>query len=158
VEEAIRSRLSAQVEMRRRRVAGLSAVAGIIEASGGRVASEILENLASHDRGLADRLAPEPVEFDDLAHLDDRSLGAVLAEAEPELVLLALVGAPPAVTDRLLRPLSEREARQVRRKLDHPGPTRLADVEAARRELAGLARRLAAAGRVELPQRTTVLA
>jgi flagellar motor switch protein FliG len=158
VEDAIQSRLSEQVQMHRRRVAGISAVAGIIEASGGHVASEILENLACHDRQLADRLGPEPVEFDDLAALDDRSLGAVLAEVEPELLMLALVGAPPVLIGRLLRPLSEREARRVRRQLDHLGPTRLSDVETARRELAELARRLAAAGRVRLPQRTTMYA
>ena len=34
------------------------------------------------------------------------------AEVEPELLMLALVGAPPMLIGRLLRPLSEREARR----------------------------------------------
>ena len=59
VEEALRSRLShASVEMQRRRVAGLQAVAGILQATDGRVGMQILDNLASRDRALAEKLGP----------------------------------------------------------------------------------------------------
>ena len=46
VEEALQSRLSQQVQMQRRRVAGLAAVAGILQAADGRTGMEILDNLA----------------------------------------------------------------------------------------------------------------
>ena len=47
VEQALQSRLSEQVQMQRRRVAGLAAVAGILQASDGRTGMQILDNLAA---------------------------------------------------------------------------------------------------------------
>jgi flagellar motor switch protein FliG len=138
--------------MQRRRVAGLSAVAAILAASDQRVGMRILDSLNAYDRRLAERLQPGHVEFDDFVDLDDRSLEVILAAADPEVAILALVGASPDLTDRLLGLLPEAEARVVRHKLVHIGPTRLSDVEQARGELVELARRLAAQGRVRLPR------
>lgn len=153
VERGLETRLSEQFRMQRRRVAGLSAIAGILEASDQRVGMQLLENLSAHDRRLAEKLSPEPLEFEELLRLGDRTLKAVVAAAEPELVVLALVGAPPAWIERLLEHFPETEARAVRYRLDHFGPIRLSDVEAARAELAELARRLAVQGRIDLPRR-----
>jgi flagellar motor switch protein FliG len=153
VERGLEKRLSELVRMQRRRVAGLSAVAGILEASEQQIGMQLLDNLAQHDHALADRLMPEPFEFTDLLAFDDRTLAKVLAAAELELVILALVGAPPEWSARLVRLLAEPEARQVNRALGSPGPTRLSDVEEARSRLAELAGQMAIQGRIELPRR-----
>ena len=146
VEEALRSRLSEQVEMQRRRVTGLQAVAGILQATNGRVGMQILDNLASRDRALAEKLqAPSgwrQLTFDDLANLDDDLLAGVFQEAGPELMLPALFGEAPELVGRVLAHVPQTEARAIRRKLDHPGPIRLRDVEEARRQVARIASRL----------------
>lgn len=154
VERALEARLAEQVQMQRRRVVGLSAVAAILEASSQRVGTQLLDNLTIHDRSLAERLGPERVEFEELLLLDNRSLEAVLGAAEPEVVELALVGAPPAFVDRVLQAVSAADAQRIRHQLDHPGPTRLSDVEEARLRLAELARRLAFAGQIDLGRPT----
>lgn len=156
VEQALESRFSEQVLTQRRRVAGLSAVAGILEASDRQVGTEILGNLASRDHHLAERLKPgrpnpEPLEFADVVEFDDTVLAAVLKAAGTELVFLALVGAPPHLIDRVLQGLSESEAELVRAELDDPGPTRLGDVEEAQRRIAEVAEQMAAEGRLRLP-------
>jgi len=153
VERGLETRLSEQVRMQRRRVAGLAAVAGILGAAEQRVGMQILENLAAYDRPLADRLCPRRFEFADLLGLDDRTLAAVLDAADAELLVLALVGAPPEWTDRLVQHLPQGEARAIRHRLDHFGPVRLSDVEEARAALAELARQLAIQGRIELPRK-----
>jgi flagellar motor switch protein FliG len=150
VERALQSRLSQQVHMQRRRVAGLNAVTGILDASGGQVAQQLLGSLAAHDRPLADRLSPPELRFDDLILLDDAALKAVFRAAEPELVMTSLVGAPPELINRILRQFAASEAKTVRHKLDHPGPIRLSDVEGARRQVTDLARRLARQGQIQL--------
>ncbi len=142
VERALESRLSQQVRMQRRRVAGMKALAGILEASDGRTGMQILDNLAVHDRALAERLLPQTLSFDDLVRLDDAALGDLFQAVQPELAMTALVGAPPELIDRILRRLSPAEARTVRQRLDHPGPIRLSDVEDAREQIAEVARRL----------------
>jgi flagellar motor switch protein FliG len=141
VEEALQARLSQQVEMQRRRVAGLQAVAGILQATDGRVGMQILDNLASRDRVLAEKLGPRSLTFDDLADLDEGVLAEVFEEAGPELMLPALFGAEPELVSRALAHIPRADARAIRRKLDHPDPIRLSDVEEARRQVARIASR-----------------
>jgi len=151
VERALESRLCKQVHMQRRRTAGLKAVSDILDASDVEVGMQILENVAAHDRALAEKLGSREPEFDDLARLDDAALAAVFAAAEPELAMTALVGAPPQLIDRVLRRLAAPEAEIVRHKLNHPGPIRLSDVEGAQHQVASLCRRLAREGHIQLP-------
>ena len=82
----------------------------------------------------------------------------ILAAAEPEIVILALATAPPALLDQILRLLPAAEAKALRKSLNAPGPTRLSDVEEAQRELARTARRLESEGRIELPDARRVAA
>ncbi len=153
VERGLEIRLSKQVPMQRRRVAGMAAVAGILEASDRSTGDRILDNLDLYDRELADRLKPVEFAFEDLLTLDDASLGAVLRAGEAEWIQLALVGAPPEWIARFLDLLPQYAARQIRHELDHLGPTRLSDVEEARARLADLAQRLAAQKRIRVPYR-----
>ena len=142
VEAGLQSRLSEQVPIQRRRGAGFQAVAGILHAAEGRVGLEILDNLASRDRALAERLGPPPLSFDDLADLEARVLGEVFDEAGPDLMLPALYGAAPGLIDRVLDGIPQVEAEAIRKHLEHPGPIRLDDVEEARRQVARIASRV----------------
>ena len=151
VEQALSSRFFEQIHMHRRRVAGLPAVAGILSASGSRVGAEILENLAVHNSPVARKLRPAELNFDNLLLLDDLSLATVLRASDPEVAILALVGAPPRLIERILSKLPDAEARIVRHRLDHLGPTRLSDVEEARRRIAEVARELVAKGEIDVP-------
>jgi flagellar motor switch protein FliG len=151
VEQALELRLSRQVPIERRRVAGVSAVNDILHASTRSVGGQILDNLAHGDRALAERLGPGPVDFEDLLEMQGAGWAEVMRVAESEVAVLALVGAPPALIERVLAGLPGGEAAIIRQRLDHPGPTRLRDVEQARQEIAALARRLATQGRITLP-------
>jgi flagellar motor switch protein FliG len=151
VEQALQAGLSQQINMQRRRTAGLKAVTGILQSSARQVGEKILDNLTTRDRALAEKLGPEPIDFDDLLLLDDASWGEIVTAAGAELTMLALIGAAPRLIERILRQLTAEEAEIIRHRLDHPGPTRLADVEEARRQIAELARRLVTAGRCQMP-------
>lgn len=157
VERALELRLSQQVRMQRRRVAGMQAVTGILEAADSRVSMQILDNLATHDRALAERLGVRRLRFEELADLDDAELRSVFEAAGPELVMTALVGAEPSLIERILQHFPSAEAETVRRTLDHPGPIRLRDVEDARQQIADLTRRLAMEGRIQLPPAQPIL-
>lgn len=151
VERGLEMRLAKQVPMQRRRVAGMAAVAGILEACDRRTGDQILDNLDRYDRDLVERLKPAELAFEDLARLDDDSLAAVLHAADTDWVQLALVGAPPEWIQRFLDLLPGSTARLIQRELNHLGPTRLSDVEEARQRLAALAERLAAQRRIRVP-------
>ena len=153
VGHALEVRLSEQVHMQRRRVAGLAAVEGILDASSGQDREQIFENLAALDRPLADKLGPERLEFSELVYQDEQTLAALLTVAGRELWMLALVGAPPALLQRVLQHLPAAEAQAFRHHLHHLGPTRLSDVEESRRRIEDLARRLVVQRRITFGRR-----
>lgn len=151
VERGLRSRLAEQVPMQRRRVAGPSAVTGILQACDPKVGSQILDNLATHDPTLADRLVPRRFEFDELAALDSTSLRTVLGAVDPELLVLALTGQRESLAERVLDQLRPGQAEMVRRRLAHLEPVRLRDVEESRRRIVAMANRLLIEGRIQPP-------
>jgi flagellar motor switch protein FliG len=105
------------------------------------------------ERSLAPLLRkPAPlVEFEDLVTLGDEALKRVFSAADPQVVLLALTGAPEALVTRIFRGLPHAQAATLRRRLNHPGAIRLADITAAQEQLAAVARRLAEEGAIVLP-------
>jgi flagellar motor switch protein FliG len=158
VEQALQRRLSHQVQMQRRRVAGLSAVEGIVRAAQGAIGAEVYQRLAGLELTPVEPPALRRWEFTELLMLDSLSLREVVEAAGGELVLLALVGAPPGWTGRMLGVLPPGEAEALRRQLAAPGPIRLSDVEEARQQIADIAQELADAGRLGAARGSAALA
>jgi flagellar motor switch protein FliG len=147
VEQSLEARLSQQVRMQRKRVAGLEAVNGILESTDGEVRLQIIKNLSAGDRDLAERLIPPAMEFDDLLELDDDVLAEVFRAVEPQWIMPALLGALPEISHRVLRLLPRHQAESIRYKLEQPGPIRLSDMETARQRIAQTARNIVFAKR-----------
>jgi flagellar motor switch protein FliG len=160
IERSLEKRLAEQVPMHERRVAGMEALGGILEAAERGVRRQILGNLAARDKQLAARFAsrvePESyaLSFEDLTRLGTAALGNLCEAAGEDLLQLALVGATAEITDRLLGSLASDRAAAVRQSLDHPKPTRLSDVDVARRQLVELAGSLMATGAIPSPDTT----
>jgi flagellar motor switch protein FliG len=142
VERVLEARWSQQFAVERTRDAGPDTVAKILAACDPTAREQILGNLAEHDRQLAEQFGRRAISFEELAKSSDAALLGAYRAAEPEVARLAFVGAPPALLDRLLRLMPPREAKRLRRKLDHPGPICLSDVEEARRRFAALIQRM----------------
>lgn len=151
LERGIEARLVQMVGMQRRRVAGMAAIEGILGASDRRVGLAIRDNLAKLDDQLADRVGREDFTFADLLALSDEAVAATVRAADPELLVLALVDAPPQWADRLLAMLPSSIARQVLTAIGQIGPLRLRDAEEARQRLTDLALQLAIEGRIAIP-------
>ena len=142
IEESLRTRLSQTFALPRRRVAGLSAVEGIFNAADRSTGSQLYRNLSSHDRELAAQLQPERLEFDDLERIDYADLQELLDAIESGLLSLALVGASPTLIHRVSAALPAARAAALRHEMNHPAPTRLSDVEAARQRIGMIAQKI----------------
>jgi flagellar motor switch protein FliG len=88
--------------------------------------------------------------FSELETLDDGSWAVVLKTSGPELMLLALTGAPVELVDRLLGKLPARQARELQRRMESIGPIRLQDIEIAQSQVAAIASELARQGKIQL--------
>lgn len=142
IEESLRSRLSQTLDLQRRRVAGLPAVENILDASDRNTGAQLYRNLASHDQQLAAQLQPERIDFDDLERIDYADLQELLDAIEPNLLSLALVGASPNLVHRVSAALPGSRAAALRHEMNHPAPTRLSDVEAARERIGTIAQQI----------------
>jgi flagellar motor switch protein FliG len=142
VEQALETRLSRQLVGEHHGSTGPQAIGKILAACDGPMRGRILGNLATHDQELAEQLGHRSMGFNDILHLNDAALTAVAQAAEPETLQAALLGADPELVERLLRCLPAPIARGLRRKLAHPDPIRLSDMEDARQRIAALAQQL----------------
>ncbi len=152
VDRALESKLSQLVAIQRRRIAGITAVNGIVHQSQEHVSQQILDNLANFAPDLAERLLPSPrIDFNQFIRLDESALATIFERADDELVVLSLWGAPLGLVEKILQQFPTWRADAIRRELSDLGPVRLSDVEEARRRLAEYASKLAACRRIRLP-------
>jgi len=153
VDRALESKLSQLVAIQRRRIAGITAVNGIVRNSQEHVSQRILENLAKLAPELAERLVPvPPIDFNHFIRFDESALATIFEKADDDLVILSLWGAPLSLVEKVLAQFPTWRAEMIRRQLADLGPVRLRDVEEARRRLAEHARNLAVHRRIRLPQ------
>lgn len=120
---------------------------GYLDAGGDRANAPRINPVSQTQ---AAKLAPVPIpnaapkktpaiRFAQLIELNDATLKRIFAEADSQVLLLALTGADDCLVQRILRQLPAADAAAVRQRLNHPGPLRLSDVDAAQQQVAQLA-------------------
>jgi flagellar motor switch protein FliG len=88
--------------------------------------------------------------FDNLLAVEDRGIQTILRDVGSDTLALALRGAEPEVQDKIMRNMSKRAAEILRDDMEARGPVKLAEVEAAQKEIVGIAQRLAEDGTITL--------
>jgi flagellar motor switch protein FliG len=88
--------------------------------------------------------------FDNLAEIDDRAMQSVLREVPGERLALALRGAEARVREKITGNMSQRAAEILLEDMEARGPVRLAEVEAAQKEILAIVRRMADSGEIQL--------
>jgi flagellar motor switch protein FliG len=152
VEQAVENWLEKRASSRPR-VAGIPAVSAILNASDEQSRRHILNNLAAHNRPLANTLnppppPPKPYAFADLCELSDEVFTRIVRAVDHRTAVLALAGATEEIVQRLLDHLDPDEADQFSDDLTHLGSLRLIDIDRAQDDLARLANQLRAQGRL----------
>ena len=88
--------------------------------------------------------------FDNLLSVEDRGIQTILRDVGSDTLALALRGAEPEVQDKIMRNMSKRAAEILRDDMEARGPVKLAEVEAAQKEIVVIAQRLAEEGTINL--------
>jgi flagellar motor switch protein FliG len=131
-------------------VGGIKVAANILNLMDSAVESQIISNISESDSDLGTKIQDLMFVFDDLADVDDRGVQALLREANNDMLCLALKGADPRVREKFTKNMSKRAAEMLLEDMEAKGPVRLADVEAAQKDILAAARRLAEAGEIVL--------
>ena len=126
-----------------RKVMGPDNLAAILNATGSELEQEMLEALTSVDEELSDDVKEKMFIFDNLMQLDDRGFQRLVREVAQENLLTALKGVDEVLAERFFKNMSERAAEILREDMEASGPVKLADVEAAQKEIVRTAKKLA---------------
>lgn len=138
------------VNVKSTRVGGVKVAAGIVGRLDPAVGNGVLDELREQDEALEQQIQDNLILFESLAEVDDKGLQALLRETTSEVLLVALKGADQVIRDRFFKNMSKRAAEMLREDMQLRGPVRLAEVEAAQKEMLSAARRLAEAGTIRL--------
>lgn len=111
---------------------------------------DLVKQIERGDAELAAELRSKLFTFEDIIHLPDRDIQALLKEFDTKVLLVALKGASPDVNSKLLKNMSSRAADMMKDDMAAMGPVRLADVDQAQGQLVAVVTRLAQEGRIRI--------
>ena len=125
-------------------------VAKIVTQLPDGVNHRVLKQIKKRDKTLGQQIEDEMLVFDELFALDTKSMGNLLRAIDSQILTLALRGASPQMVDKMLGCMSSRGADTIRDEMADGAAVKRADVEAAQKEVAAIARRLGAEGEITL--------
>ena len=133
-----------------RRVGGARTVANILNAMEKDKSGEEMGKIEKSDSAMHQQIKDLLFIFDNLLDVDDRGVQALLREVGSDTLAVALRGAEPEVQEKILKNMSKRAAEILKDDMEARGPVKLADVEAAQKEIIVIAQRLAEEGTITL--------
>jgi len=149
--EALEDQLAGESQqVRLSNVGGIKAAAEILNRFEASRAQSVLDRIKSMDPELSQRIYDNMFVFHDLLEVDDRSIRTLLQEINQSLLVPALKGVDAAVREKVTRNMSQRAAESLNEEIEAKGPVRVAEVEAAQKEIITIAKRLEQEGRIIL--------
>ena len=133
-----------------RRVGGARTVANILNALERDKSGEELGKIEKADGEMHAKIKDLLFIFDNLLDVDDRGIQALLRDVGSDTLAVALRGAEPEVQEKILKNMSKRAAEILKDDMEARGPVKLADVEAAQKEIIVIAQRMAEEGTISL--------
>jgi flagellar motor switch protein FliG len=133
-----------------RKVGGARTVANILNSMDRDKSGAELGKIEKSDAEMHQKIKDLLFIFDNLLDVDDRGIQALLREVGSETLAVALRGAEPEVQEKILKNMSKRAAEILKDDMEARGPVKLADVEAAQKEIIVIAQRLAEEGTISL--------
>jgi flagellar motor switch protein FliG len=150
LDEIMEKQFSGGTNLKSSSVGGIKVAANILNLMDSSMESAIIDKINELDTDLSQRIQDLMFVFDDLGEVEDRGIQALMREVSGDLLCVALKGADSRVKDKVLKNMSKRAADMLVEDMAAKGPVRLADVEAAQKEILLIARRLSEAGELQL--------
>ncbi|MFO7256022.1 MAG: flagellar motor switch protein FliG [Bacillota bacterium] len=149
VERVLERKLASLVSQDYTVAGGVEAVVEILNRVDRGTEKTIMEALAVQDPALADEIKKRMFLFEDIVHLDNRTVQRILREVDMNRDLpLALKVASEEVKQKIFRNISKRAAENLRESMEYLGPVRLRDVEEAQTKIVNIIRRLEEEGEI----------
>ncbi len=142
IERVMEKNLAAILSQEFSSAGGVSALVEVLNRVDRATEKAILESLADRDPELAEQIKNLMFVFEDIVHLDDRSIQQVLREVDTKELSLALKGINEEVAQKIYRNMSKRAASMLQEEMEFMGPVRLRDVESSQQRIVNIIRQL----------------
>lgn len=133
-----------------KKLGGVEKIAATLNTLTSEAAEKTLSELAVKDPELAEAVRASMFTFNDLLRIDVNGLQTLLKTALPSDLKAALRGAEPIMTKHILSAMSKRAADVMTEDIAAGGKLQLSVIQAARSQLAALARQMIADGKISL--------
>lgn len=149
VETTLEHKLSSMLQSSEMfRVGGVDPLVDIINRSDRSTERLIVEGLESRDPALAEEIKSHMFMFEDIVHLDDRSIQQLLRQVETVDLATALKGVAGNVMDKITVNLSSSAAADILEEIQFLGPVRTRQVEEAQQKIIRTIRQLEEQGQI----------
>jgi flagellar motor switch protein FliG len=140
-----------------RSVDGVARSAALVRRMGRETGEALLGTLEEGNSELAIEIRRAMYTFEDLSVLDARALRSLLEAVPVEKLTMALKTASESLRNHIFTSMSKRASERIKEDMEVMGGVRLADVEAAQREIVEVALRLDAEGTISLENKNAVV-
>jgi len=147
--EVLSSMLDGQ-NLKRSKMGGVNTAAEILNLMNSAQEESVITSVRAHDETLAQRILDEMFVFEDLENVDNRTIQRLLQDLDTNTLAVALKGAPAVLLQRFTDNMANRAAELLREDMEMRGPMRVSQVEAERKQILELVRRLADSGEITL--------
>lgn len=153
VERGLESRLASMLMQSMEKAGGVPTVAEILNLADRATEKTIMEGLEAEDPDLVEQIRRLMFVFEDILHVNDKGIQAVLKEVDNDELAIALKTASEELKAKIFSNMSERAATLIKEDMQYMGPVRISDVEAAQQRIVDIVRRLEESGDVVIQGR-----
>lgn len=129
---------------------GVDAIVQVLNLADRASERTILAALEEENPELAEEIRQKMLTFDDLIHLDDRSMKFLLRQVHYQDLVRAMKDTTPELQEHVLANLSKRHGATLQEDVDLSGPMRRREIEEAQQRIVAVVRRLEESGDVKI--------
>jgi flagellar motor switch protein FliG len=150
VERIMENKFSSVVTADFSMAGGIESLAEIINRSDRTTEKAILDSLEMKDPEIAEQVRELMFVFEDIIHLDDRSIQRVLREVDTKDLALSLKGSNDDVKEKIFKNMSERACTMLKDDMEYMGPVRAKDVQEKQTYIVSIIRALEGTGEITI--------
>jgi flagellar motor switch protein FliG len=140
ITEAIGSKLKAIRQVSRSD--GMKSLASLLNHVQPELAETILSQVEEENQGAANSLRDLMFTFEDILTIDKQGMKPLVAQADRQILTMALKGAPAKVREHFTQCMSQRSAEMLAEDIEALGAVRIRDVQAAQQQVVAQVRQL----------------
>ena len=147
LDDVLKTELSTLGSIDTNQLGGVEPIADMLNLMDKNGERNIMSRVEEKDPELAEEIRKLMFVFEDIVHVDDKGVQALLKEVDQQNLVIALKTAPEEIKAKLFKNMSNRAAKLLEEDLEVLGPTKLSDVEKAQSEIVQKCKDLEAQGK-----------